>query len=75
MKSGTIFLVLALIISTTSYCIALLVSREAPIPYLAIGGFGALALVVLSMWGLWFLTDYEKSDEPELPYQESNNNQ
>jgi hypothetical protein len=64
-------LAVILFLSLFSYCIALLVSREAPIPYLVAGGFGALALMVASLYGLWFKSDFntdgfEKriSDEP-----------
>ena len=62
-RSPAIPLVAALTLSLFSYCMALLVSREAPIPYLVAGGFGALALLVASMYCLWFQTDYERTPE------------
>jgi hypothetical protein len=61
-------LVIVLFLSLFSYCIALLVSREAPIPYLAAGGFGALALLVASLYGLWFKTEYNmQGRETQIP--------
>jgi|GEM_PF-4465673 len=56
-------LAVVLSLSLFSYCTALLVSGEAPIPYLAAGGFGALALMVASMYGLWFRIDFKESPD------------
>ena len=66
-------LVFAIIISLFSFMLALLLSREAPIPFLMAGGFGALAVIIIGLWALWFVTPLEK--EEILPEQEGEENQ
>jgi len=52
-SKGSVFIGLALILGLASYCIVLLVSKEAPIPLLTVAGFGALVLIMISIWSYW----------------------
>ena len=53
MSKSILPLQLALFLGTFSYCLILLVSREAPIDLLLIGGVMALAVVALSIGAMW----------------------
>ncbi len=48
-----VLLILALFLGLFSYCLVLLVSREAPLSLLTVTGIGALVLVLLSTWAYW----------------------
>ena len=47
------FIHLALGFGLAAYCLVLLISRDALIETIAILGIGALALISVSLWGLW----------------------
>jgi len=52
-----------------SYCLVLLISREASVATLSLMGITSLSIIVISMWLLWIHTPRVRFDIPAMATQ------